>query len=702
MKTVLLWVISSVLFVGSTNAQWYVSKSGSDGNPGSLSQPFLTIQKAADVMQPGDSCLIMAGVYHETVIPANNGTNAAHIIFKNYQNDKVIVVGMDSISGWVPYQNGIYKAYAPDTVLQLCVNKKMAIEAQYPNFNNNRLSTAGWKPCTISTNGNAVYTAMNFPLNYWVGGFAVANVASRWITEIGRIDSSGGNTVHCTDRSTPWLTYTSSYYIGSGSGYITHHLNALDTINEWHWQNDTLYYYPQNPSMITTMNAQARTRMYGFDCSNKEYIDINNIQFVWATVNFEEATGCTLDGGSVWYPAPFFYWTQAWDRQAHDSINYGISSWTGKGVAMSGYNNTIKNCYIAHSWGDGVSIGGQFNTVDNCLVENCDWSGTDDAPLTTVGYGHNITHCTMRNSGRSTLVNRLSNLTNIMYNDMHDCGFLTLDLGITYSYHSNGGGSQIAYNYVHDNHSTSSSMGIYLDNYDTAYIVHHNVIWNCINAVQTNTPAVDHQIYNNTAWYCTNAMGSWGNPGTYIVNQIVKNNLSHLPWNQGTTFSNNLVTTSPQFTNSALHDFTLTVSSPAIDYGVNIPGITTGYAGVAPDAGAYEYGNTPWIAGSTVQIPDITEVFDDSAATTGITEIDFKNNSNSITIYPNPSNNEISIVYDDIKHSKVVLYDVNGKLIFEKSGCHAINVATYNRGLYLVKLINLKTNQSFEKIVVKE
>ena len=54
-------------FVGGAYATtYYVSPTGSDPNPGTESRPFATIQKAADVMVGGDTCIVKDGTYTDT------------------------------------------------------------------------------------------------------------------------------------------------------------------------------------------------------------------------------------------------------------------------------------------------------------------------------------------------------------------------------------------------------------------------------------------------------------------------------------------------------------------------------------------------------------------------------------------------------------------------------------------------------------
>ena len=607
---IIVWLIAFLMPYSGLQAQYYVSPSGSDSNPGTLQMPFKTIQKAAGIMLAGETCFIMKGEYRETVVPANNGTQGNPIVFTNYNDERVVILGTDSVSGWVPFQNGIYKTYMPDTVSQLFANRQRAYPARYPDFfGGDMFNTSDWNPVTAEADGDAFLQGMNKPANYWVGGYCKILTGHKWVAHIGKISSSDGDMVHCDERSSPWNDYNPGVYLGPGMGYIYKHLHALDKVNEWHWQNDTLYYFPESGANIDTMKIEARTRLYGFDCEERSYIEIHNIHFVWASVNFGSATACVLDGGSVWFPIPFFYYNNSWVRNQGGSVNYSIDHWAGKGIHVSGNDNTIKDCYVGYSWGDGISVGGINNRVENCLVEHCDWSATDAGAISATGYGHNLIGNTLRTSARSILIHRYCDSTNINFNHLYDCGLMCDDLGLTYSYHTNGGGSEIAYNWVHDNHASGTASGIYLDNYDSNYVVHHNVVWNCAYAIHTNKPAVNHEIYNNTVWYCANAQWAWGPGGTYIENQKVINNLSDKAWNVGTFFQTNLTSNNPMFVDPDSGDFRLMENSPAIDYGTHIPGITDDYVGAAPDAGAYEYGGDDWVAGSDIEIPDLSDIF---------------------------------------------------------------------------------------------
>ncbi|MDX9850377.1 MAG: InlB B-repeat-containing protein [Anaerolineaceae bacterium] len=72
---------------------YYVSSSGNDDNPGTFTQPWRSIQKAANVLVAGDTVLIRAGTYNERIIPNNSGSPGNYITYAAYPNEKVVLDG---------------------------------------------------------------------------------------------------------------------------------------------------------------------------------------------------------------------------------------------------------------------------------------------------------------------------------------------------------------------------------------------------------------------------------------------------------------------------------------------------------------------------------------------------------------------------------------------------------------------------------
>ena len=62
-------------------ATYYVSTAGSDSNPGSQSQPWRTVQKAANTTVAGDTVNIATGTYAENVTISASGSSASPITF---------------------------------------------------------------------------------------------------------------------------------------------------------------------------------------------------------------------------------------------------------------------------------------------------------------------------------------------------------------------------------------------------------------------------------------------------------------------------------------------------------------------------------------------------------------------------------------------------------------------------------------------
>ena len=162
-------LIVLTLAAGATSqalgGNYYVGGAGaSDHNPGTASQPFATIQKAASVAVAGDFVNIRAGTYRETVTPANSGTPGHPITFQPDGNAAVTVSRADvADGGWTVYRGNVYQQtialpvtgyrdrITGNTTLlanQVFVGGKMMIEARWPNVANSDdlLNRADFQP----------------------------------------------------------------------------------------------------------------------------------------------------------------------------------------------------------------------------------------------------------------------------------------------------------------------------------------------------------------------------------------------------------------------------------------------------------------------------------------------------------------------------------------------------------------------------
>ncbi|MCK4958639.1 MAG: hypothetical protein KAT00_04555, partial [Planctomycetes bacterium] len=131
-KITIVLLISVLLPAYAFGGDVYVATDGSDSDKGRIDSPFRTIEKAVSELDPGETCYIRGGTYHEEVVINNlDGTSSSPITFTNYNGEEVIIDGTEPVSsGWTVHSGNIYKTTLSEDVWQLFVNGEQMIPAR--------------------------------------------------------------------------------------------------------------------------------------------------------------------------------------------------------------------------------------------------------------------------------------------------------------------------------------------------------------------------------------------------------------------------------------------------------------------------------------------------------------------------------------------------------------------------------------------
>jgi hypothetical protein len=379
---------------------------GSNSNSGtSLSAPFLTIQQAATVAEPGDTVDIVAGTYREEVIPAHSGTATAPITYQAYNNGNVVVSGANLVSGWTQYSGNIYESSAMTWTMggqddQVYVDGQLMNYARWPNTSLN-VSDPNWELTganttgTINPNGtitNVVYDPnLTQPTGYWNGATIHIESGETWIYEAATITNYTLTTINGAVYGV--ITYTSSYtgsdyytavpgdpyYITGDPYFAAGQFQNLDSAGEFYRDPNTgiLYLWTPYSDSPASHVIEAKAREWAFDLSGLSYIDINGLNLFAAGINSSSASShLLLNGITAEYVSGFENYNGNWTP----TLLNGINVIGGTGIVLDGGYDTLENSTIAYSAGEGVFLGGSNNTIYDNVIHDVDYAGLNAPP----------------------------------------------------------------------------------------------------------------------------------------------------------------------------------------------------------------------------------------------------------------------------------------------------------------------------------
>ena len=601
-RTASVWACLAVcLPILGLASEYVVAPGGADSSPGSKAAPFRTIGKAAQVMRPGDICLVRAGIYRETVAPGHHGEDGKPIVFQAWPGERPVVTGLDVVSGWQRAGAGLWQAGVELTLgpgNQVFFGDIMGDEARWPN---NRDADPMTPDAARIASGDADHiVCKEFPDGLAADAFAGATLWviagakwSSWTMPVTSYDPAS-KTIRCEPHKSKWITVHMNPKRRGGVFAVTGGRQMPDAPREWRYDEQAKTLYARFPDGATpaTMPVSAKRRRLAFDLAKRSFIQVRGFEVKAATLSLAHAEHCLVQS--------LYAHHISHTRGGRTAGGIGAD-----GIEVSGTGNTIRDCEIAYTVGSGVVLGGTRNAVINCHIHHTDYFGCYGCPIKTSGAQHLVSHNTIHDTGRDGL--QYGGRANVIqFNHIYRVGLLTQDLGITYRGGTDAGGTELHHNWFHDNLASASASGLYLDNYTYNFLIHHNVIWNIPGlALHLNRPSGYNLALNNTIFGKVRHWGRWpgeetdGMFGDALANNLVTGEMKMLP---EVRRSHNLAKF-PLWADAEGWRAAANVPAAAVDAGKVIPGITDGFVGEAPDLGAYEAGGERWRAGHDFDNP---------------------------------------------------------------------------------------------------
>ena len=586
-----LTIIIAIITVSCNSNFIYVSEeSGSDNGNGTESIPFKSISKALSVAVKGQTIKVSKGIYREKIKITTS--NISIIADKD-----VFVTGTNQVKAFENAGNGLYKACVPKKVTQLFADGIPQVRAKYPD---QKVSPDLFNFTTInvSVSGDTLISDDLPDIDGFFNGATVWMIVwKRWVGGTAKVKEHKGHMLILSDISLP--------YRGEGIAFISDNKNCLDNDGEWYWNNDTLYYFNRNVD-ISGVNIEAKTRETLIELNGVSDVKIRGLDGYAGNVVFRNTNGCRISNGN-------FKWLNDYDfidsKSYYRKREMDPLSMYGLGIAMLGENDTLSCCEISWAAGDCVSLHGKGNVIIDCKVHDGNYRGTDAAPIAMGGTGNEILYSEIYNGGRDVISASSAHAYRIMHNIIHNTGLIAWDVGLIYTYGTDGENAEIAYNIVYDAKSDNpetwwGASGIYLDNNSRNFLVHHNVSFNAKGlGIQVNDPGRNIRVYNNTVFNTTYDMTPYNNgqfPGIKGTNCKFYNNYFDRPVKKTEWIEdkNNIYANEDLLQDREFGNYIPRKDSRLIDAGIIVEELKDiPFTGKAPDVGAFEYGMPPWKAG---------------------------------------------------------------------------------------------------------
>lgn len=646
-------LITSLMLMGAGlhAATYYVGPAGSDKKNGSQASPFRTIQKAADVMKPGDTCLILSGRYREAVVLKESGTEGKPLTFKAAPGQKVVIDGTDPVAGpWKVSAEGVYSTSWTGKTEQLFFKNQPMMWARFPNmkFDENWQADKKW---ALTEKGSQVGVAVHAG----VGSIGQSLKGALFFIKLGKGNNCFSRTITRHEAGSAEIHWDSKEFLDNprftaedgqsekikvaglngNRFFIKGSLALLDAEHEWFYaaQSNKLSLMPPGKMAPSAGEVTVKTRVYGFQAEDTAYLRLEGVDFFACSARFDKVRHVTMERCRFFYPYEL--------HQFHDNPQVVEDQHP---VFLLGEDNLIKSCLVQYSPGTSLYVIGRKNRIENSIVCEGSRHGRHNDPNITVRYDHRkgygrdfsyqgrggnvVSHCTVFNGSGIGVYLLGRGPSTAEYNHVFNVGQYCTDVSALYiPLGKDRRWTGFHHNWIHD----INGIGIRCDQDGEQVLFHHNVVWNCKAGGKAN--GYSCRIYNNTIFvnnpnhpFLTVLQGQdelmtdWpvqNNAAFRLADrrdlremkQLSKEEKKKRPFildlKETKYIHHNKIITAKNHeslfvsTDEDNMDLRPRKGSALIDRGAKVQGVTDGFHGKAPDIGAYEYGGPYWTAGAS-------------------------------------------------------------------------------------------------------
>ncbi|MGI0012713.1 MAG: LamG-like jellyroll fold domain-containing protein [Nitrososphaera sp.] len=462
-------------------ATFYVAPNGNDGNPGTETRPFQTLERARTAVRAvngnmtEDVTVYLRGGEYSLAAPfvldqADSGKNGFNVVWRAYANEKPVISGGQQISGWKSVGGGIWKA--PVGTLrfrQLYVNGSRAVRARTPNVGSYYTLTnydEGGRRLQIPANTIANWQNFN-QVEVNLLGKGVVNAYLR----LSSFSVSGGSAFVTPQEPERTRLFIRSYPTKEAGRpyYFENVFEFLDSPDEWYLNTSTneVFYIPRAGENMASVSIVAPrleniVRIQGTLSNPAHHIQFHGLAFEHTTWTIPSTDGYVGDQGGL----------AATGAILNDEITYYEGHRPPAGIHMEAADNIrLERNMFRHFGGAGINlyVGNHNNVIIGNVIEDVSNNG--------IALDMNL-------EGNPTDTRKVSKNNTVSNNYIHDIGKdYYSSIGILAGYTN---GSVIEHNEVHDTPYTGISVGWGWDDVANAArnnLVRNNKVFNVIDTM---------------------------------------------------------------------------------------------------------------------------------------------------------------------------------------------------------------------------